>query len=214
MLYYISGYSNNVVSIYGSVIRRNSVPNIGHGGAVYVDGENSSLSIHRSVIESNSIQLGSEGAILLGGDSSRILIEKTSLSNNEARSGGEEYNDIDVVGSGGAIWLSGDNSHFLIENSSLSENKARRGGAIHTVGLNIYISISKSIVSKNSATKCGILNINDLRHCSVKFIDSSFVNNSANASSGGVMCIRNASISVQNDTFTHNGAAENEEYLQ
>ena len=64
-------------------------------------------------------------------------------------------------------------------------------------------------MSKNSATKCGILNINDLRHCSVKFIDSSFVNNSANASSGGVLCIRNASISVQNVTFSHNGVAEN-----
>ena len=56
---YVSGYSNNVVSIYRSVIRRNSVP-IGQGGAVYVDGKNSSLSIHRSVIESNSVHLGSE----------------------------------------------------------------------------------------------------------------------------------------------------------
>ena len=64
-------------------------------------------------------------------------------------------------------------------------------------------------MSKNSAAKCGALDINGLRHYNVKFVDSSFINNSANTESGGVVCIRNASISVHNATFSHNRAVEN-----
>ena len=61
----------------------------------------------------------------------------------------------------------------------------------------------------NSARQCGALDVNNFQHRSVRFNRTTFTHNAATTSHGGVMCIRSASISVLDSTFSHNTAADN-----
>ena len=112
------------------------------------------------------------------------------------------------------MFVTGNNNHILIEQSSLSNNILNKafagsGGTVHTNGLNTSILISEGTISNNSAASCGALAINDFQHYNITFENSMFINNLATTYSGGVLCIRNASISVDNCTFSHNRAAGN-----
>ena len=193
--------SNISVSINQSEFANNRIGTnqAGNGGAVYVSGDNTLVSIQQSTIR-NSIAGGSGGAVYVSGNNSSLSLYQSVINKNNVQRG-----------SGGAMHLTGDNSRILIEQSSISDNAARgdSGGAIYTNGLNTYISITESTINKNSAVKCGALDISNFHHYYIKFKNSVFIDNSAVTKNGGVMCIRNASISVLNSTFSHNRAAEN-----
>ena len=200
-----SDFSRNIGSLYGfdavgalsvftfylELYNTTFVNNTGsNGGALAVHNIHSIVNISRCNFIDNR-------AAYRGG---AVYIQQSTFSSNEAGSGG-----------GGAIYVNGNNNHILIEQSSLNNNKALAGsgGAVHTNGQNTSILISESTISKNSAASCGALAINDFQHYNIKFENSMFVNNLATTNSGGVLCIRNGSISVDNCTFSHNRAAGN-----
>ena len=200
---YAIGINTSLVIQQSRFMNNHVSGNNGNGGAICVSGANSSLSINQSKFMSNRLNRGGNGgALYMNGDNSSLSIYQSMIGKNSIQL---------RAGSGSAVCLIGGNSRILIEQSSFSKNNALTGssGAIYTNGLSTYILISESIINNNLATKCGALDINNLRHYNVKFKDSEFISNSAIIKSGGVMCIRDASISVQNVTFSHNRAAEN-----
>ena len=173
------------------------------GGAIYATGSSISISIQLSRFLSNEATIGVGGAIYVIGSNNSLSINQNEFKNNRVTRNQRESK-------GGAMFVTGNNNHILIEQSSLSNNKAAgSGGAVHTNGQNTSILISESTISKNSAASCGALAINDFQQYDVKFENSMFINNLATTYSGGVLCIRNASISVDNCTFSHNRAAGN-----
>ena len=171
-----------------------------NGGAVYLTGANSLVSIHQSTFMNNTVDGGNGGAIYVTGDNASISIYQSALTNNTV-----------TVGDGGAVYIRGDNSHIVTEQSSLTDNNATggSGGAVYSDGRNADISITETTFSHNLASTCGALDINDFQHYSVRFDRTTFTYNTATSNRGGVMCIRNASISVLDSTFSHNRATGN-----
>ena len=109
------------------------------------------------------------------------------------------------------MFISGDNSYIMIEQNSLTNNEASngRGGAVYSNGRNTNVSITETTFSYNTALHCGALAVDNFQHYSMRFNKTTFTYNAATSTRGGVMCIRNASISVQDSTFSHNTAAGN-----
>lgn len=169
------------------------------GGSIFVSSSSTSLSIQQSVFIGNIARGGNGGAIYVNGSNNSVSIYRSAMETNSASI------------SGGAIFLTGNNSRILIEKSSLTGNEAFRqsGGAIRARGLNIYISITESTLSNNWAAKCVTLDVNDGQHFNVILKDSIFKRNLADTESGGVACVRNATISILNSNFSLNRAAEN-----
>ena len=196
-------FTDSSISIYQSVFMANRVrpsTQLGdtgkNGGAVYVDG---SISTFQSTFINNTVGNGDGGAIYVAGNGGLVSLNQSILSKNRVG-----------TGNGGAVFISGDNSYFVTKQSSLIDNEAHsgRGGAVYSNGLNTNVSITETTFNFNSARQCGALDVNNFQHRSVRFNKTTFTHNAATTSHGGVMCIRNASISVLDSTFSHNTAAD------
>ena len=96
-------------------------------------------------------------------------------------------------------------SHF-INNLATTEG----GGAIYSNGQYANVTITSSTFHNNSASYCGVLDVDNYNHFSVNLTNSIFTYNTASGQTigpgGGVACIRNASINIINSTFKHNFA--------
>ena len=94
------------------------------------------------------------------------------------------------------------------------------GGALYSTGHRTNFSFVNVQFHNNSAAFCGVLEIEKFFHDSVTFSFSTFMNNRAIGGPGrapndiiyrgsGAICVRNASISVVNSTFSNNSALGN-----
>lgn len=179
------------------------------GGAIYVSGTN--IKINGSRFVNNTAQ-SQGGAVYIA--STRLTTVGTSTIE------GSEFISNHASIGGGAIYAP---ASVQISNSAFISNTAhlRGGGALYTGGRHSNIAVAKSIFVRNSAAYCGVFDIDELHH-NVKIEDSTFSLNTATGNSdigsilsisgiksdiGGVICVRNATISVINSNFTHNSAA-------
>ena len=180
-----------------------------NGGCIFVSGSNVKINGSRFI---NNTARSQGGAVYIA--STRLttvgvsVIEGSEFISNRASIGG------------GAVYAP---ASVQISNSAFISNTAhlRGGGAIYTGGRHANIAVTKSIFERNSAAYCGVFDIDELDH-DVKIEDSTFSLNTATGNSdissilsvsgiksdiGGVICVRNATISILNCNFTHNSAA-------
>ena len=179
------------------------------GGAIYVSGTNVKINGSRFI---NNTAQSQGGAVYIA--STRFTTDGISVID-----GSEFISNRASIG-GGAVYAP---ASVQISNSAFVGNTARLrgGGAIYTGGRHSNIAVIKSIFVRNSAAYCGVFDIDELKH-DVKVKDSTFSLNTATGNSdissilsisgiksdiGGVICVRNATISILNSNFTHNSAA-------
>lgn len=184
------------------------VRNPARGGAIYLTDGNIVIS-NSTFVNNSATSLG--GAIyasndILNDNTVEAFITQSSFNNNRADT------------SGGAIAVSDSiqiNRCFFVNNTA-----KRGGGATLVIRDNSSISVSDSTFNSNSASFCGVFQINGASH-NVKLTNSTFAQNRARGDSdielflsgrgekddiAGVMCVRNASISVIKSDFSQNSA--------
>ena len=88
------------------------------------------------------------------------------------------------------------------------------GGVIYSGNRFANASLVNNTFIGNSAAFCGVLDIDEFSHYSIAIENSNFTRNRAvgqvdGANGGGVFCVRNGSITVQNSSFSHNSAEGN-----
>ena len=167
------------------------------GGAVFVDGTISTqITLSHSSFDGNSA--GTEGGALRVTGS--VTADWSNFTNNRANSGG-------------ALYLNGDHTRLSVSHGYFKSNNATlgigSGGAIYYGGQYTNVLLLDSTFEYNYAASCGVLNIDNFYHHSVKVIGSTFNYNEATGqvNGGGVVCVKNSSVSVANSTFNHNSAA-------
>lgn len=178
------------------------------GGAIYTHNVNS-IVIEGSSFTNNTAE-SNGGAIFLGGD----LIKEANIHLSSFIS--------NVAEAGGAIYAH--HETFRISKSSFVNNTAtaRAGGVVDSTG-HLRIFVEDSFFSHNSAAFCGVFNFDSYRlRSTLVLTQSSFTLNQARGGSdirsalnlqgrrdniGGVVCIRNATVSLVNNQFRHNSAA-------
>ena len=193
-----------LVTLTNSTFTNNRVMSTGgHGGAVYARAVNitNSFFINNTAGSTN----GNGGAVyvptIVPGNTQNVT--SSYFSNNAAG------------GRGGAIAFDMD-SNITVSNTTFTNNTARvgGGGAIYCVGryAAANISLLNSIFSNNTAAYCGAVDVDEFYHGSAKVVSSTFSHNRAagqiaGSNGGGVVCLRNASVSVLESNFSHNIAA-------
>ena len=120
---------------------------------------------------------------------------------------------------GGAMY-SHDISSLSVDKSTFISNTANSTdeGVIYSSGSYFNVTISNSLFHQNSATSsCGVVRIipleGDVINISlhtypvgISFISNIFSYNTATYSSGGVGCLRSASVNIEDNNFSHNVA--------
>ena len=209
------------------------------GGAIQASG-GLTLAVVNCYFNNNTAKVHSGGAINYNRGEYMVVINST-FTNNIGNNGGaidaickhlSIVNSIfkdnkALYGSGGAINLPYMNINITVFNSYFINNNAENGLFRGSSGGAIYlrrsrsINITSSAFINNTATHCGVLDVQrDVFHKRVTFNTSIFDQNRATGEpltdkiSGGVICIRNASIIVLNSTFSHNSAAGNAGVIQ
>ena len=231
-LYYNSGTSNynyGNINILNSNFSGNRATGSGYGGAVYVRNVQG-VTINNTHFNSNTAG-GRGGVAYVSG--SQVNISNSNFSNNIVNyrgsgDGGAMYihsqQDVNIQnvifqnnrggtssGNGGAIYFDGRN--IRVTNSTFIKNTVLGGGggAIHSVRRYTNIFLINNSFSYNTAAYCGVMDIDEFFHYHVNFTGNTFTYNRAvgvvaGNNGGGVICIRNASISLMDNTFSHNTA--------
>ena len=194
------------------------------GAALY--SRYSSVLIRQCIISNNRVYRGA-----IHGYRSTFVIEQSTFRDNYPHScnsdtyGGAIYqydgnlnilnsnfSDNSVATAGGAIYFDGNN--ITITNSSFINNKAIAGGggAIHSVRRYTNITLVNNTFINKTAAYCGVMEVAEFYHDNVNITGNTFVYNRAvrqisGNNGGGVICIRNASILLLDNTFSHNSAA-------
>ena len=196
-----------------------------YGGAIYLSSGN--MDILNSNFSDNSVHYRGDGGAIYTSASAVVTIIGSYFSNNRAGSngghGGAIYTSSAVVtimgtcfsdnraGShGGAVYS--DSGNITVTNSTFINNTASGGGAIYSAKRYTNISLVNNIFSHNTAAYCGVINVAEFYHYHVNITGNTFIYNRAiqqisGNNGGGVICIRNASILVLDNNFSHNSAA-------
>ena len=224
--YTVVGSSISTVMIDQSTFENNSLRCCGNGGAIYfntarnVNIQNCNFTGNR-VDTLRSYTVG--GAVYVRGD---LTITNTHFTGNSAGQGGAVYVNGNLIvrnttftdntagdGQGGAVYVTGD---INVRDTTFTDNTANAGGggAIYSASRYTNIELSGNIFSHNTAAYCGVLDVDEFHHPHVNFTANTFTHNRAKGqlagnNEGGVICIRNASISLLNNNFTHNSAVGN-----
>ena len=195
---------------------RNSFPD--YGGAVYVSGGDNQISINEGAFINNTVQQGSGGAFFSTGERTNFSFVRVLFHSNLANS---TLGSTSTFGHGGAVHVSSSDNVISVNGGSFVNNRVIRGGggALYSQGHRTNFSFVDVLFHSNSATFCGVLEVEGLFHDSVNFTHTSFTTNRAIGGiapnriifyrGSGAICIRNASISVMNSTFNNNSAVGN-----
>ena len=201
----------------------------GAGGAVNVGAVITKISTCNFTSNSASLQ---GGAIFVGVpyQNNRVTISRNTFTNNSAAYGGGlhiaaspyiqsttlfssdnlfEGNTASI--SGGAIYSNISNSlsgMLTVRNSNFYYNSAgdKSGGSVYSTGLSFALLLEENTFDSNFASSCGVLYAD---HRAVTLTSNAFTNNKTTGeiNGGGVACIRNAVVSIENSTFTYNRAS-------
>ena len=198
-----SDRSNLIIEQSTIYIRYYSGSSDTYGPAAYLRGGN--LNILNSNFSGNSISCrnGHGGAIYAS--DARVTITGSSFTNTRAGSSS---------GHGGAIYFDG--SSITVTNCTFINNAAPAGGggAIYSARRNAIVSLVNNIFSHNTAAYCGVIDVDEFYHYNVIITGNTFIYNRAvglvaGNNGGGVICIRNASMTISGNNFSHNSAAGN-----
>lgn len=163
-----------------------------YGGGVYCSAI--TMTVSNSTFDSNRASLG--GGAIGAIPSTSIFSSGNVFFNNSA-------------GSGAALFLQCRSCSVVFHSTDdvFMENKASiSGGAIYS-NITSTMSIVESTFDSNSALSCGAVFASN--HVTVYLNSSSFTGNAATGSvigGGGVGCVRNALVLIENTTFTYNRA--------
>jgi parallel beta-helix repeat protein len=183
----------------------------GVGGAVYVDGANTSgprslpgpvggnIIIRTSVFDTNTAGEAGGAAFLFGYPPDRMLLENSTFINNRA---------IDQGSAGGGVRQG--NADLTVTNCYFGNNTAQSNGGGLWLGESGNATITNTTFSDNRAGYVGGAMLVDRRNSfSTNIASSTFVNNIADAYSGGIGVFRdpvNSPITVRNTIFDRNRA--------
>ena len=218
----ISTFTDVVVTIVGTYFSNNTVGSNGLGGAVYAS--SGVMTITGTYFNDNEAE-SHGGAVYF--DGGNITVIGTYFSNNIAGSNGlggavyassgvmtitgTYFNDNEAESHGGAVYFDGGN--ITVINSTFINNRAitGEGGAIYSARRYTNISLVDNIFNHNTAAYCGAMKVDEFYHYHVRIIGNIFTYNRAiqvisRNKGGGVICIRNASILVLDNIFSHNSA--------
>ena len=175
-----------------------------YSGAIY--GSHSTFVVEQTAFRSNYYAYSCcrntyGGAIYLSGGYLNVL--NSNFSDNSIASYG---------GNGGAIYFDGNN--ITVTNSTFINNTAITGGggAIYSARRYTSILLINNSFVHNIAAHCGAMEVDEFYHHHVNITGNTFIYNRAvgqvsGNNGGGVICIRNASISLLDNDFSHNSAA-------
>ena len=123
------------------------------------------------------------------------------------------FSDNSAGSNGGAVYVADGN--ITVSNATFTNNTASGGGgAIYSNTRYANISLTNNTFSHNTAAHCGALDVRQFYHPHVNITANTFTHNRAagtlaGSNGGGVICIRNASIFILDNNFSHNSAAGN-----
>ena len=200
--------SNGDITVLNSNFSDNLVTYNGDGGAIYVSGGGTlTVTITGSYFSDNRVGSRSDGgdggAIYASGGALTVIITGSYFSGNRAGRN---------TGRGGAVYFDGVN--ITVSNNTFINNTAITGGggAIHSARRYTNVTLVNNIFSHNAAAYCGVMEVVEFYHHYVNITGNTFTYNRAiqqisGNNGGGVICIRNASILVSDNIFSHNSAA-------
>ena len=203
-------FSNNIISQFGGIrIYRYSS-----------DGPNNTITVDQINFENNHYSHSSYSALLdIDIDNADINILNSRFSGNTVNISNTYSLASGIVHIGSPYRSSGNN--ITITNTTFVNNTVVGGGTVALGDIYVYtyyytttrltnnISLTNNIFSHNTASFCGALSVLDSRVNSTGniFTDNKAVGLTATRiDGGGVMCARNSSISLSDDTFSHNSA--------
>ena len=179
------------------------------GAAIFVELAGGGVTITNSYFRGNAIGLapvtssGYGGAVYIPDGHAGVNITDSYFIYNEVASNG---------GRGGAVAING--GKVTVVNTIFINNTANNGGGGAMYAGNSYtnISLTNNTFSHNTAAYCGAIDVGDFYHYNTTFTGNTFTYNRAvgrvaGNNGGGVICIRNASVSVLDNNFSHNSAA-------
>ena len=111
----------------------------------------------------------SGGAIYKNGKNTELVIYQNFYANNTANTFGR------------AIYVGGTKSSVYVTDTTFRNNVAIResGGAIHSSGQYANVTLTLPTFHNNSASYCGVLNVDNYTYFSVNLINSIFTYNTA-----------------------------------
>ena len=196
----VCGLSSGPIIIINSSFSNNTVLSSSSlGGAIYA----MNVSITNSTFSDNGAGSTTShgGAVYLNGGTANVT--NSYFINNTAG------------GRGGAIAVDLTKNIF-VRNTTFTKNTAGvgGGGAIYAGGrnsnsYNANISLLNSTFTNNTAAYCGVMDIDKLYRSNAKVVGNTFTYNRATGqdaenNGGGVLCVRNASVTVLASSFSHN----------
>ena len=191
---------------------------VNSGGAVYISGNDNIVSVIGGAFMNNTVLQGSGGALFSAGERTNLSFVDVLFHSNSAASRLGTRNRL-THGYGGAVYMSGDDNQISIKRGAFVSNRVVQGGggALYSTGQRTNFLFDDVLFHNNSAAFCGALEVDQFFHDSVNFTRSTFTSNSATGGrapnliygGSGAICIRNASISVVNSTFSNNSAVGN-----
>lgn len=107
------------------------------------------------------------------------------------------------TGSPGAILVNGTSARLILQESNLVDNVGEYGGAIGC--LKGYMSISKSLLSRNSAKAGGAIHT---RACNVSIVDDSRITSNVAPEGGGIATTNETTLLAIRSSFDRNKARE------
>ena len=190
------------------------------GGAIFVTGTTSALTVRNSDFISNNGRFG--GSIYNSGTGA-TLVENSSFTDNTGVEGAAIYIINAGTGStatvtssvftnnntsnhGGAIVVAQDSTLIIQGSSTFTNNRSNLGGAIRAFD-NAHIEVTGAAFNNNSATGQGgaIFGSTTGTTSSTMVTNSSFTGNTAN--NGGAIAESGASLVISGSTFTSNIAS-------
>ena len=183
-----SSFRNNTATSSQETLRSK---NIIQGGAIYISGGNSSVSIDSSNFLINSAS-GSGGGVYVGGS---IVVNSSNFTENFA-----------LLGEGGAIYSNGHSANVALTNSMFDYNSAPSCGVLGVNQRFHVIEFRDCSLTHNAAT--GVETgggVSCISSASVSIINSNMSHNSANMN-GGVLYINDGIVQIENSNFANNSA--------
>lgn len=200
------------------------------GGVLYITGNYIAVNISQSTFDRNAADV-TGGTLYINGNNSEVFIDKSQFLNSRAKEGGilrltgsktsihvntSVFSNSRATVMGGALQILGDYINIDVDQCHFSSNTAgtEGGAAVYLKGYQSVLRLIDSTFSDNLAARCAVLQASHGQELYIQFINSRVTNNTAHRESigdgtGGVACLKQASIQVINSSFSLNKASGN-----
>ena len=193
------------------------------GAGIYVEG-GKNISLGAVTLSSNKAKNGAGGAIYLNGNSTSVTTSKTtSITDNYCKTNGGaiyvsggtvnlttptitgngKFESTVTTANGGAVYVTGTNSGFTTTGTATIQNNTSttKGGAIYVSGGSV--NMAENTISGNSSKEGGAIYVNGGNLTTTG--TTSVTNNYANEGNGGAFYVTGGNVKLNNATITGNG---------